>query len=154
MDVLRLQYFGNNLRFQIVWRVWGFINLVWEELLEAHARSAISSLSKVLWVIIEQWTVAPSHTYTEQYHEWIIEYTWDISCEEVANILDEHLKEVNGDYLDKRKVKWLQKPKIHFAPRWTFDEYHTSLGKVWWQTKNLVMSGNREYIEGVLEFIL
>jgi hypothetical protein len=72
MDVLRLQYFADQLRFQIVGRVGGFINLVGEELLESHARSAIITLSKQLGIAIESWTIAPS--LDSKYHDWVIEY--------------------------------------------------------------------------------
>jgi GH3 auxin-responsive promoter len=148
MDVLRLQFFWDQLRFQIVGRVGGFINLVGEELLEAHARSAIDILSRTLWVIIESWTVAPS--LDSKRHDWVIEYLWDYTWNEIALILDTALQTINGDYADKRRCDWLGIPHIYIVPEGVFDSYHTSQGRIWGQTKSLMMSNKRIYIDGIL----
>ncbi len=152
MDVIHLEFFDDQLRFQIVWRIWWFINLVGEELLEIHAKSAIQHLWEKLWVTISQWTVAPSNDDTMQSHEWIIEYWWDVSWETITNILDEWLQTINGDYADKRQVGWLWLPKVHIIPLWAFDAFHASQGKVGGQTKTLIMCSKREYIGGILDF--
>jgi len=144
-------------RIVITGRTKHFINTFGEEVVVHNTDEAISKTCLVADSKILDYTVAPFFMDQEKGggHEWIIEFEKEpTDIENFIEILDKTLREINSDYDAKRhKDIILKKLKLNVAPRGTFYNWLKSKGRLGGQNKVPRLSGSREYLEEILEFM-
>ncbi len=141
-------------RFLVTGRTKSFINAFGEELIVENAEKAISQASKQTHSQVIDYTVAPIFMLGGEKgaHEWLIEFKEppkDIG--EFTVILDQTLKNLNSDYEAKRQGDMsLQKPVVHIAPEFTFENWLKSNGKLGGQHKVPRLNNNRDIFEEIM----
>ena len=74
--------------------------------------------------------------------------------ENFADILDQHLREINSDYDAKRhKNRALQRLQLHAAPVGLFESWLAKKGKLGGQHKVPRLSNSREFMEEILAML-
>jgi len=143
----------NPFTFKITGRTKLFINAFGEELVIENAETAISFAAKACNVEIVDYTAAPIFKTGFEGHEWLIEFNHPPeNIKLFAEILDQQLKLVNGDYDGKRKGDFVMKmPSIHVAPSGTFHQWLESKGKLGGQNKVPRLSNSRTVLEEILK---
>ncbi len=147
-------------RFKVTGRTKNFINAFGEELIVDNAEKAIAKTTSELDVQIMNYTAAPIYMQfgekaSKGQHEWIIEFLGEPTDKELlVKVLDQNLREINSDYDAKRTkdIAFLA-PKIHFAPKGTFDKWLQSKNKMGGQHKIPRLSNDRKILEEVLDIM-
>lgn len=147
-------------RIKVTGRTKSFINAFGEELIVDNAEKAITATANELSIIIGNYTAAPIYmefgeNQQKGQHEWIVEiYKGEVDAEKFVSLLDQNLRSVNSDYDAKRTkdIAFLA-PKVHFAPKGTFEKWLKSIGKLGGQHKVPRLSNDRKIIEQVIELL-
>ena len=144
----------NPYRIVITGRTKQYINAFGEELMVENADRALLKASQVCNCDVAEYTAAP--VFMEQSsngaHQWIIEFT-NAPCDMKLFIdtFDTTLMELNSDYRAKRYSDvTLRRPVVNVVPRGTFYRWMESRGKLGGQNKVPRLSGERDYVEGIL----
>lgn len=143
-------------KIRITGRTKQFINAFGEELIVDNAEAALEKACAQSGAIINEYTAAPifMEGKIKGSHQWVIEFKQDPSCSraEFTELLDRHLQTVNSDYQAKRfKDTTLLMPKLEVVPSGTFMRWMTQKGKVGGQNKVPRLSGERLFVDGLLE---
>lgn len=148
-------------RFRVTGRTKSFINAFGEELIVDNAENAISQTAEAFDAQVMNYTAGPvfmsfgESEKTKGQHEWIIEFLNEPKDKEsFVAMLDQNLRRINSDYDAKRTndIAFLA-PKVHFAPKGTFDNWLKSKNKIGGQHKIPRLSNDRSILEEVLTFI-
>lgn len=147
-------------RFKVTGRTKSFINVFGEELIVDNAEQAIAKTCLATNSQVMNFTAAPvfmafGETVTKGQHEWIIEFLQEPTDKALfGTLLDQNLRLINSDYDAKRTkdIAFLA-PKIHFAPKGTFDTWLKSRGKMGGQHKIPRLSNDRDILEEVLKLL-
>lgn len=141
-------------RFKVTGRTKSFINTFGEEVIVENAERAITYASQKTGALIRDYTACPIYMTDLHHggHEWLIEFDKEPdNLKRFANLLDEHLREINSDYDAKRYNDMILKaPLIQKAEAGTFHEWLKSIGKLGGQNKVPRLSNNRELMEQLL----
>ena len=145
-------------RFRISGRTKHFINAFGEEVIVENAEAAISYACEQTGATLTNFTAAPIYFEDSQSkgaHEWVVEFKSPPSdLENFADILDQHLREINSDYDAKRhKNLALQRLQLHAAPVGLFESWLAKKGKLGGQHKVPRLSNSREFMEEILGMI-
>ena len=145
-------------RFRISGRTKHFINAFGEEVIVENAEAAISYACAQTGATLTNFTAAPIYFEDSQSkgaHEWVVEFKSPPSdLENFADILDQHLREINSDYDAKRhKNLALQRLKLHAAPAGLFESWLAKKGKLGGQHKVPRLSNSREFMEEILAML-
>ncbi|MFI3288425.1 MAG: GH3 auxin-responsive promoter family protein [Rikenellaceae bacterium] len=147
----------NPYKIRITGRTKSFINAFGEEVIVDNAVNAVKAASDTTGALVREFTAAPIFMEGKEKgaHEWVVECIIDEDKKGLfAEVLDKTLQEVNSDYAAKRyNCATLNPPKVHFAPEGTFTKWMQSRGKLGGQNKVPRLSGERTYVEQLLEFI-
>ncbi len=145
-------------RFRISGRTKHFINAFGEEVIVENAEAAISYACEQTGATLTNFTAAPIYFEDSQSkgaHEWVVEFKSPPSdLENFADILDQHLREINSDYDAKRhKNLALQRLQLHAAPVGLFESWLAKKGKLGGQHKVPRLSNSREFMEEILAML-
>ena len=145
-------------RFRISGRTKHFINAFGEEVIVENAEAAISFACEQTGATLTNFTAAPIYFEDSQSkgaHEWVVEFKSPPSdLENFADILDQHLREINSDYDAKRhKNLALQRLQLHAAPVGLFESWLAKKGKLGGQHKVPRLSNSREFMDEILGMI-
>ena len=145
-------------RFRISGRTKHFINAFGEEVIVENAEAAISYACEQTGATLTNFTAAPIYFEDSQSkgaHEWVVEFKSPPSdLENFADILDQHLREINSDYDAKRhKNLALQRLQLHAAPVGLFESWLAKKGKLGGQHKVPRLSNSREFMDEILGMI-
>ena len=145
-------------RFRISGRTKHFINAFGEEVIVENAEAAISYACEQTGATLTNFTAAPIYFEDSQSkgaHEWVVEFKSPPSdLENFADILDQHLREINSDYDAKRhKNLALQRLQLHAAPEGLFESWLAKKGKLGGQHKVPRLSNSREFMDEILGMI-
>lgn len=145
-------------RFRISGRTKHFINAFGEEVIVENAEAAISYACAQTGATLTNFTAAPIYFEDSQSkgaHEWVVEFKSPPSdLENFADILDQHLREINSDYDAKRhKNLALQRLQLHAAPVGLFESWLAKKGKLGGQHKVPRLSNSREFMEEILAML-
>lgn len=147
-------------RIRVTGRTKNFINAFGEELIVDNAEKAICQTTAAFNVQMMNYTAAPIYMSfgdktTKGQHEWVIEFMENpVNKTNFTRILDQNLRKINSDYDAKRTqdIAFLE-PKVHFAPKGTFDKWLKSKNKMGGQHKIPRLCNDRLIIEEVLNLI-
>ena len=142
-------------KFYITGRTKAFINAFGEELMVSNADEALTLTCQETGAQIKDYTAAPTFASDgkKAHHTWVIEFDKaPADIEQFADLLDQHLQQVNSDYEAKRyKGIFLDRLELHVAPRGRFDQWLAQKkGKLGGQLKIPRLSNSRQYIEELL----
>ncbi|MCS6833551.1 MAG: GH3 auxin-responsive promoter family protein, partial [Flammeovirgaceae bacterium] len=155
-DVIKFTH-KEPFRFKIVGRTKQFINAFGEELMVDNAEVAIAFAAQQTGALVRNYTAAPIYLEAGKRggHEWIIEFEQlPDDIDKFTTLLDEKLRQVNGDYDAKRyKDIALVMPVVHIAPQGTFYEWLKRKNKLGGQHKVPRLANHRQYLEDVLSLI-
>ena len=145
-------------RFRISGRTKHFINAFGEEVIVENAEAAISYACEQTGATLTNFTAAPIYFEDSQSkgaHEWVVEFkSLPSDLENFADILDQHLREINSDYDAKRhKNLALQRLQLHAAPVGLFESWLAKKGKLGGQHKVPRLSNSREFMDEILGMI-
>lgn len=141
-------------RFKITGRTRSFINCFGEELIVEQAERAVAEACRRTNAQIRDFTACP--VYMEKgnsgRHEWIFEFVqYPDDIQRFENVLDETLREINGDYDAKRYHDLLLiKPLVSLVKSGTFDQWLREKGKLGGQNKVPRLCNDREIVEQIL----
>ena len=142
-------------RFKITGRTKLFINAFGEELMIDNAERAIDEACRLTNSVVREYTAAPVFIsdIEDARHEWLIEFeTQPDNMESFKNILDQTLKQLNGDYEAKRFQDIAMKPpRIHNLKTGTFYNWLKNKGKLGGQHKVPRLSNDRKIVEEILQ---
>ena len=144
-------------RICITGRTKQYINTFGEEVMVDNTDRAIELTSKLLNVMVSDYTVAPIHMSVSGKggHHWLIEFDKaPRDIEEFADKLDQTLQQLNGDYEAKRyKSMALDRLKMTVLPKGTFRKWLFKKGKAGSQAKIPRLSNDRSYLEDILSLV-
>ena len=145
-------------RFRISGRTKHFINAFGEEVIVENAEAAISYACEQTGATLTNFTAAPIYFEDSQSKgapEWVVEFkSLPSDLENFADILDQHLREINSDYDAKRhKNLALQRLQLHAAPVGLFESWLAKKGKLGGQHKVPRLSNSREFMDEILGMI-
>lgn len=132
-----------------------FINAFGEELMISNAEKAMAMACQKHNATVSDYTVAPVFLGDSGrgYHQWVIEFDKEPSdIEQFTETLDSALCSCNSDYEAKRThTITMDRLQINVVPSGTFYKWMLSRGKVGGQNKVPRLSGERKYVEQILE---
>jgi hypothetical protein len=135
-------------RILITGRIKHFISAFGEHVIGEEVEYALMTAAAEFKYSVIEFTVAPQVTPDNgslPYHEWFVEFDQTpTNMIELANRVDELLREKNTYYDDLRKGNILQTLKLRAMPRGTFIEYMKSQGKLGGQNKLPRLSNDRK----------
>ncbi len=144
-------------RIRITGRTKQYINTFGEEVMVDNTDKAVELTSKLLNVMVADYTVAPIHMSVNGRggHHWLMEFDKPPrDIEEFANVLDEQLKSLNGDYEAKRyQGMALDRLTLTVLPKGTFNRWLQKVGKAGSQAKVPRLSNDRSYLEAILKLV-
>ena len=147
----------NPVKITIAGRTRSFINAFGEELMVHNADHAITLAAQETQAEVLNYTAAPvyAHGGERGYHQWLIEFAREpIDANRFMQLLDQYLREVNGDYDAKRTGDiFLAPPALTIAPAGLFDRWLASTGKLGGQRKVPRLSNNRTIIDQMLQLM-
>lgn len=147
----------NPYRICVVGRTKQYINTFGEEVMVHNTDKAIELTSKVTGALVTDYTAAPIHMTVNGKggHHWLIEFEKtppDIRT--FAELLDDHLQQVNGDYEAKRFQSMALEPlKVTVIPPGTFRKWLDKKGRSGSQAKVPRLSNDRFYLEEILDML-
>lgn len=147
----------NPYLFRITGRTKLFINAFGEELVIENADTAIAAACRATGAVVADYTAAPVYmTEKEPGHEWLIEFeAAPDSMDDFVHVLDEELKNCNGDYAAKRHGDLAMRlPHVHAAPRGLFQSWLKQKGKLGGQHKIPRLSNDRRVVEELLSMMV
>lgn len=142
-------------KFIITGRTKYFINAFGEELIMDNAEKGLAYACEKTGAQVKEYTAAP--VYMDENakcrHQWLIEFAKDPDdLQHFADLLDEHLQEINSDYEAKRSHDiTLQHLEIVKARAGLFEDWLKAKGKLGGQHKIPRLSNSRKNIEEMLE---
>ena len=140
-------------KFKITGRTKLFINAFGEELIIDNATEALKQTCEQTGAEISEFTAAPIFMEEGQKgaHEWIIEFkTLPENLEHFANLLDQHLQQLNSDYEAKRLLS-LERLRLHVARPNLFNDWLKEKGKLGGQHKVPRLWNDRTHIDELLQ---
>jgi hypothetical protein len=144
-------------KLKITGRTKHFINAFGEELMVENADAGIAWACEQTGAIVADYTAGPYYPEGREkgLHEWVIEFTvHPPDIEQFAELLDQRLREVNGDYDAKRtRDVALARLQIHPAPQGTFHTWLYRRGKLGGQNKVPRLANNREYLDSLMPIL-
>lgn len=143
-------------KIRITGRTKQFINAFGEELIVDNAEVALEKTCIQTGAIVNEYTAAPIFMKgrIKGSHQWVIEFKQEPKCSkaEFVELLDQHLQGVNSDYQAKRfKNTTLLMPQLEVVPSGTFMQWMSKKGKVGGQNKVPRLSGERLFVDGLIE---
>jgi len=140
-------------RIRITGRVKNFINAVGEELIIDNAEKALSVACLKTGAIVNEYTAAPLFENDEVVHQWLIEFEKEPEDQDFfTEAFDNALKSANSDYEAKRYHNLVLKPPLIVnLKKNTFYKWMKKRNKLGGQNKVPRLSGNREYVEEILD---
>lgn len=143
-------------RIQVTGRTKQFVNAFGEEVIVDNTDKAIAQTCSMLDAKISDYTMGPRYfnQKARASHEWILEFEKEpSSMADFNRILDQNLQRLNSDYEAKRqKDMALVLPTTHKVPKYTFQKWLKSKGKLGGQHKVPRLSNDRTYLEEILGF--
>jgi hypothetical protein len=140
-------------RIKVTGRTKHYINAFGEELIIDNADEAIAKACASTGAHVIDYTAAPVYFEggNKAGHEWIIEFSdMPNNIDTFAVLLDEYLKACNSDYEAKRfKDLALVKPLVHVAPKYLFQQWLETKGKLGGQHKVPRLSNDRTIIDEI-----
>lgn len=133
-DVIRFIDLDSK-KIEIIGRVSFNLNLMGEHLSDGNIQAAIKYACKELRINVEEFCVHP--TTEKGRHEWYIglgNNNKKVISSQFADLIDNHLKDINDDYASVRKYT-LNFPKVHAFPVERFYDFMALKGKVGGQNK-------------------
>ncbi len=132
-----------------------FINVFGEEVMISNTDKALSITCEMLNARVEDYSVAPIYfggSEGKGGHEWAVEFEQSPKDLELfANLLDENLRKINGDYDAKRyKSMAMERLKLNAVPRGTFYSWLKSKNRLGGQYKVPRLSDKRTHLEEIL----
>lgn len=141
-------------RICITGRTKQYINTFGEEVMVDNTDKAIEITSRALGVMVSDYTVAPIHMSVNGRggHHWLIEFEKSPRDPEAfAELLDQNLQQLNGDYEAKRyRGMALNRLTLTVLPNGTFRKWLHKKGKTGSQAKIPRLSNDRSYLEDIL----
>jgi hypothetical protein len=141
-------------KIKVAGRTKSYINAFGEELMVHNADEALAMACAKTNAVITDYTAAPIflNEHGKGGHEWLIEFEKQPnSLLQFAKLLDDNLKQLNGDYEAKRhKDIALQMPLIKTMPTSTFYNWLKSKSKLGGQHKVPRLSNNRKIVDEIL----
>lgn len=143
-------------KIRITGRTKQFINAFGEELIVDNAEAALEKTCALTGAIVNEYTAAPIFMKgkIKGSHQWVIEFKQEPNCspDQFTKLLDENLQGLNSDYQAKRfKDTTLLMPKLEVVPSGTFMKWMAQKGKVGGQNKVPRLSGDRGFVDGLME---
>lgn len=143
-------------KFVITGRTKAFINAFGEELMVSNADEALVKTCAMTGASVADYTAAPTFVEGNKkaHHSWIIEFTQaPADIEQFADLLDQHLQQVNSDYEAKRyKGIFLDRLQLTVARPGLFTQWlKEKKGKLGGQIKIPRLSNSRKYYEELCE---
>ena len=139
-------------------RVDHYISAFGEHVIAKETDEAISEVSKIHNVNIEEFTVAPMVNPPDgslPYHEWFIEFDkLPLSMLQFAEDLDTEMCRQNIYYKDLIEGKILQKLKIRMMHKSSFREYMKSQGKLGGQNKVPRLNNDRKIADELQSYVI
>jgi hypothetical protein len=122
---------------RVTGRTQHFINLCGEHLIMANMLEAIQAVTEQLHFSAPEFTILPQHTENTFFHEWFIgvDASDTPDSEQIAQILDQHLCQINVYYRELRDDSILSLPMIRLLPKEYFYRYLEKKGKMGGQHK-------------------
>jgi len=148
-------------KIRILGRTSGFLNAFGEEVMEDSCNKVIDKLTQLTGVEVNDFTVAPRFIQhpEETYmgcHEWLIEFNAAVSYseEQLADIIDQELKNLSHDYSEKRKNDYIMcTPIVRILQHGCFHRYLSQQKKVSVQSKVPRISSNRQLVDDIYALI-
>ncbi len=145
----------NPYKFIITGRTKSFINAFGEELIVDNAEKGLEFACKKTGAEVSEYTAAPVFMGDDGKcrHQWLIEFNkMPANVDEFAEILDQHLQQINSDYEAKRfKNITLQPLEIVVARENLFNDWLKAEGKLGGQHKVPRLANNRNIIDKLLD---
>ena len=142
-------------KFTITGRTKHFINAFGEELIVDNAEQGLAYACKETGAEVLEYTAAPvfMDNNAKCRHQWLIEFsTPPANLQQFAQLLDQHLQQLNSDYEAKRyKNITLQHLEIVQAKKGLFEQWMKMRGKLGGQNKVPRLSNSREHIDVLLQ---
>lgn len=144
-------------KIRVTGRTKQFINAFGEELMVENADRALAMTCDALQSVVNEYTAAPIYIEGSGRggHQWIVEFTESpANLEHFADLLDQHLQQVNSDYEAKR-FKGIALERLHMqaVPPGTFVNWMKHRGRFGPQQKVPRLANHREYVEDLLKFL-
>ena len=133
-----------------------FISAFGEHVISEEVEQSLSDVCKIKNLYLLEFTVAPEINPKKglPFHEWWIEFeNPKIELKEIEEILDQKIQERNIYYKDLIKGKILKNLEIRLVKKGGFNKYMNSLGKFGGQNKIPKLSNNRNFVEGLKNYI-
>ncbi len=146
----------NPYRVQVTGRTRQFISAFGEHLIAEEAEASLSRAAALHQAVVTEFTVAPKVQGDGErpYHEWFIEFEslpWDEKA--FAREIDNQLREQNIYYDDLVRGNILGPLRVRPVPKNGFIRYMKSRGKLGGQNKVPRLSNNRDFAEGLQNFL-
>jgi len=145
-------------RIEVTGRTRHFINAFGEELVIDNAEKALAAACSLAKAQISDYTAGPIYMEGSKKggHEWLIEFEKEPeSLTHFAEILDQHLKNLNSDYEAKRTGNLnLNPPLIRILPKGTFHNWLRSKNKLGGQHKVPRLANDRTFINEIMQMQL
>ena len=133
-----------------------FISAFGEHVISEEVEQSLSDVCKIKNLNVLEFTVAPEINPKKglPFHEWWIEFdSPEIELKEIEEILDQRMQERNIYYKDLVKGKILKKLEIRCVKKGGFNKHMKFLGKFGGQNKVPKLSNNRNFVEGLKNYI-
>ena len=134
-----------------------FISAFGEHVISEEVEKSITELSEMKKVNICEFTVAPMINPKRglPHHEWWIEFENEIEdLDPIAKSLDKIMQQKNIYYKDLIKGGVLKTLEIIRVKKRGFNDYMSSTGKIDGQNKVPRLSNNREFVNGLKNFVI
>ena len=133
-----------------------FISAFGEHVISEEVEQSLSDVCKIKNLSVLEFTVAPEINPKKglPFHEWWIEFdSLQIELKEIEEILDQKMQERNIYYRDLVKGKILKNLEIRCVKKGGFNKHMKSLGKFGGQNKVPKLSNNRNFVEGLKNYV-
>ena len=133
-----------------------FISAFGEHVISEEVEQSLSDVCKIKNFSVLEFTVAPEINPKKglPFHEWWIEFdSLEIELKEIEEILDQKMQERNIYYRDLVKGKILKNLEIRRVKKGGFNKHMKFLGKFGGQNKVPKLSNNRNFVEGLKNYI-
>lgn len=143
-------------KFRITGRTKLFVNAFGEEVIIDNAESAMDAACKATDAEISEYTMAPIFMTdtVKGSHQWVVSFRKaPADMEQFTDALDKALQAVNSDYEAKRRNSTtLLRPTVTVVPDGTFVDLLRTERRVGGQVKIPRLSGERTYVENLVQF--
>jgi len=143
-------------RIRVTGRIKHFISAFGEHVIAKEIEQALLAMSNQLGVEVSAFTVAPKIGTSENdhsFHQWVLESKKsNLDVSKIANLLDTSLQRQNTYYEDLRVSQMLKLPEVVIVQPGLFSGYMKSIGKQGGQNKVPILSNDRTFVEGILNY--